>query len=130
MTATQGLALGCAGGEGEGEGEGEVMTVADVGSFEVEKRGGNVGVLLHGSNLGDVVEPLDNAFAKIGGRVEAPGTAHLVVATVPVSAGFESIERALREVLLNRSGVEWGYGNVYDERDQPLNWWLPRPSST
>ena len=36
LTATPGLALGCA------EGEGEVMTVADDGSFEVEKRGGNV----------------------------------------------------------------------------------------
>ena len=100
------------------------MTVADDGSFEVDERGGNLGVLFYGSNLGDVVAPLSNAFDKIGGRTEAPGDARLVVITVPVAVGFEPVESAIREGLVNAVGVEWFYSNVYDEQAQPLNWWL------
>ena len=117
LAATPGLALGCA--------EADVVSVADDGSFEVEERGGNLGVLFYGPHLCDVLEPLRMAFKMVGGRTEAPDDASLVVATVPVSAGFESVERAIRQGLFNSVGVEWFYGNVYDGHDQPLNWWLP-----
>lgn len=121
LTATPGLALGCA--------EADVVTVAEDGSFEVEKRGGNLGVLFFGANLVDVIGPLRNAFDRIGGRTAAPDDSSLVVATVSVSVGFEAVESAIRQGLIDSVGVEWFYGNVYDEHDQPLNWWLPRPAS-
>jgi hypothetical protein len=121
LAATPGLALGCA--------EADVVTVTDDGSFEVEDRGGNLGVHFYGSNLRDVIKPLRDAFEMIGGRTEAPDDASLVVATVPASAGFESVESAIRQGLFDSVGVEWFYGNVYDEHDQPLNWWLPSVAS-
>jgi hypothetical protein len=121
LAATPGLALGCA--------EADVVTVADDGSFEVEERGGNLGVLFYGQHLSDILEPLRHAFETIGGRTEVPEDARLVVATVPVSVGFESVESAIRQGLRSSVGVEWFYGNVYDEHDQPLNWWLPSVAS-
>lgn len=121
LAATPGLAVGCA--------EADVVRVAHDGSFQVEQRGGNLCVLFYGPRLGDVLEPLRKAFEVIGGRTEGPEDASLVVATVPVSVGFASVESAIRQGLVNSDGVEWFYGNVYDEHDRPLNWWLPGSAS-
>lgn len=59
----------------------------------------------------------------LGGRTEAPEDSTLKVMTIPVSVGFDAVELVMREVLRDRPGVRWFYGNVYDEQDQPLNWW-------
>jgi hypothetical protein len=115
LAATPGLALGCA--------DGDVVEVADDGSFEVLVRGGNLGLLFYGPGVIEVVEPLGNAFRGIGGQTEAPEDVQFIVATVPVSVGFDSVENAIRDGLSGRPGVEWFYSNVYDEQDQPLNWW-------
>ena len=117
LAATPGLAFGCA--------EGDVVAVADNGSFEVLVRGGNLGVLFYGPGVNEALEALDNAFQRIGGRAEAPDDGQLVVATVPASVGFDSVESAIRDGLSGRPGVDWFYSNVYDEQDQPRNWWLP-----
>jgi hypothetical protein len=40
-----------------------------------------------------------------------------------VQAGFQAIEAAVEKWISGREGVEWRYGNVYDDRGQPLRWW-------
>jgi hypothetical protein len=60
-----------------------------------------------------------------GGRLDGRSPGKLVY-TLPVSAGFASIEAELQSVVEKFSNVEWFYGNVYDPADgvTPLNWWL------
>ena len=119
LLGTPGLVLGCA--------EGDVVTVADDGNFEVIARGGNLSVLVYGEHLADFLAELRRTFAAIGGTVEAPDDLAFVVATVPVAAGFSTVERAVGEALDGAPGAQWFYGNVYDELDQPLNWWAAEP---
>jgi len=121
LLGTPGLALGCA--------EGDVVTVADDGDFEVVARGGNLSVLVHGEHLAGILAALRRTFATIGGTVEAPEDIAFVVITVPVAAGFSAVERAVGEAVGDAPGAQWFYGNVYDELDQPLNWWATEPQT-
>lgn len=119
LLGTPGLALGCA--------KGDVVKVAGDGTFEVVFRGGNLSVLVYGNALNGVFYALRRTLASIGGAVEAPDDVRFIVATVPVSAGFSAIERAIEEAMSEASDAEWSYGNVYDGQGQPLNWWVAVP---
>ncbi|MFF4275983.1 DUF4265 domain-containing protein [Streptomyces sp. NPDC001536] len=90
-------------------------------SAQVVERGGNVAVqVFHAGIAGDVVESLKRAAIKIGGRVDGE-LESLVVLTFPVRIGFPAIEEILN--ALPEDGVEWEYGNVFDEQGRPLAWW-------
>jgi hypothetical protein len=115
LTGTPGIALGCA--------EGDVLVLDDDGRYAVCRRGGNMSILIYGVALDRVVGPLRSAFKDVGGRVEAPQSLRFVVATIPASVGFETVERAIVGALDGVEGIEWFYGNVYDELNRPLNWW-------
>lgn len=69
------------------------------------------------------IRSLTIGLRDLRGRVEAPGRARFLVVTVPAAAGFPAIEAAVEDWVGRREGVEWYFGNVYDERDRPLNWW-------
>ena len=90
-------------------------------------------MLRRGGNLCIVVWPaappadpdiavLTTAFERLGGIVEMPVDRRFIVVTVPVSAGFPAIEEVVERWTADRD-CPWGYGNVYDADDNPLNWW-------
>jgi hypothetical protein len=120
LLASPGLALGLAAGD-----------VFEVGAsdakYTVVERGGNVCVQVYiVSENGDRLETaLSRSFMSLGGRRDGKTSKQLVY-TLPVTAGFERIEKALREVLSDFPKAEWFYGNIYDPDDgvTPLNWWL------
>jgi hypothetical protein len=68
---------------------------------------------------------LVTAFAARGGVVEAPPNRRFIVVTVPVAAGFEAVEAAMRSWVANRD-CPWAHGNVYDGDGQPLCWRVNR----
>ena len=62
-------------------------------------------------------------MAKLGGTLDGLDS-KVVVYTIPVTAGFEAVEKELNEVVSIFEGAEWYYGNVYDQDGvTPLNWW-------
>ena len=50
-----------------------------------------------------------------------PTTQERVCASV--SVGFEAIEGVVNGYA-RRHDEGWSYGNVHDDQDQPLNWWV------
>ncbi|MYQ43802.1 DUF4265 domain-containing protein [Streptomyces sp. SID4985] len=90
-------------------------------SARVVERGGNIAVqVFHARVPADVIESFKGNAATIGGRVDGE-LESLVVLTFPVRVGFPSIESLL--ATLPEDGVEWEYGNVFDEQGEPLTWW-------
>ncbi|MGY5060424.1 DUF4265 domain-containing protein [Streptomyces sp. 900105755] len=90
-------------------------------SAQVVERGGNVAVQVFYAGIpGDTVESLKRNAMDIGGRVDGELDS-LVVLTFPVRVGFPAIESILAG--LPSDGVEWEYGNVFDEQGEPLAWW-------
>lgn len=88
---------------------------------KVVERGGNVAVqVFHAGVPDDVIESFKKEAVKVGGRVDGE-LQSLVVLTFPVAIGFPAIESLLG--ALPEDGVEWEYGNVFDDRGDPLAWW-------
>ena len=109
----------------EGIAAGDVVRITDreLGLFEVVERGGNVS--LKWSTPDSIAGVLDQAnailselSASFDGAIE-----HAAVWTVPVAAGFSAIEERMERVVALRDGSSWWYGNVYDDKGAPLNWW-------
>jgi uncharacterized protein DUF4265 len=123
LIATPGLVQGVAAND--------VVRVGDQGSFSVVRRGGNLGVQVFAREL------TDNSFASLHAEVERLGgyldggggarAASVRVFTIPVSAGFPSVEHAFNSFVSRHPGAEWFFTNVYDPVDgvTPLNWWQP-----
>ncbi len=111
-----GLAEGCA--------EGDVLSVDQDGQFKAHERGGNIAIVSY-ARRGQTRTPHAQALRALlplGGKVEHPEDGRFLVATVPLTVGFPAIEEALND-WASESGCDWSYGNVYDDDDQPLNWW-------
>lgn len=117
VLATPGIVYGCAAGD--------TVQVDDDGQFTVVGRGGNVAVQIYAKpalNQRDV-DDLRRPFEAIRGVVEVPAHRRFAVVTVPVSAGFRTIEAFLDSWISTRTGAEWFFVNVYDDDDVPLRWW-------
>jgi hypothetical protein len=67
---------------------------------------------------------LEESVQPIGGVVDG-GPARVLVLTVPVSSGFQAVEKLLAAFIREVPGTHWWYGNVYEAGDpsRPLNWW-------
>lgn len=118
LVASPGLALGVAAGD--------EIEVDESGRFRVLTRGGNLCVqVFRKEHIDEVDRFASTRIMQLHGRLDGR-SAKQVVYTIPVSAGFPAIERILADVMATYPDVEWGFGNVYDERDgvTPLNWWL------
>ncbi len=90
-------------------------------SAKVVKRGGNIAVqVFHVGIPGDIIESFKREAVNAGGRIDGE-LDRLVVLTFPVAVGFPAIESLL--AVLPKDGVEWEYGNVFDEQGTPLAWW-------
>jgi hypothetical protein len=117
VLGTPALALGCAAGD--------TIDVQADGTFAVITRGGNVSVLVYAAVAlsTTALSDLRSALLPLGAVVEVPPARKIAVATIPVRAGFEAIEAAMKDWITGREGVEWFYGNVYDGGGEPLRWW-------
>ena len=112
-----GLVCGCAAGDR--------IRIAQDGRFEVLRRGGNLCLVLvpRTPRRDGAIAALRSAFGRLGGVVEMPTNGRFIVVTVPATAGFAAVEDAM-ETWASDNDSDWYFGNVYDEDDRPLNWWI------
>jgi hypothetical protein len=110
------LTYGCAAGDR--------IRVADDGTLDVLRRGGNLclRVFLRTALTDEDVAALTAAFTPLGGLVEMPASPNVIVITVPVTSGFPAVEQAVTRWTIERD-CQWEYGNVHDEHGQPIAWW-------
>jgi hypothetical protein len=119
LLASPGLVYGVAAGD-----ELELDSAVPCG-FRVLARSGQLCVWVY------VLEPpvagtderLSRAAVKLGGYLDG-GNVRLRILTIPVAAGFPAVEAELDAAVRDLPGSSWAYGNVYDETDRPLDWWL------
>jgi hypothetical protein len=103
---------------------GDRIRLADDGTYEVLRRGGNICLRLFPAQRpsDSAVATLTTAFEQLDGLVEMPADRRFIVVTVPAASGFPAVESAVGEWTAEH-GCAWEYGNVYDEADRPLGWW-------
>lgn len=66
---------------------------------------------------------LDAWVVGVGGSVDG-GPRRLHVYSIPVSVGFDEIERRFDIASASIAGADWWYGNVYDlSGETELGWW-------
>lgn len=109
----------------EGIAAGDVIRVTDEikGYFEVLERGGNLAIIWASpTEQGEALTRADQILSAVGARLDG-SIAKAAVWTAPVSAGFAVIETMMQQVVELIPESTWWYGNVYDEDNQPLNWW-------
>ena len=92
--------------------------------FEIQQRSGNLCIRVFSKeDIRALHEDLTPEMEKLGAELDLE-TPRMLVYSIHVSCGFNSIE----EVLNRHVGPSstWLYGNVYDPADgcTPLNWWL------
>jgi hypothetical protein len=93
------------------------------GQFEVVVRGGNVAIKVFSrDDIGPVVDWIMPRLRALDGRLDGRHR-HAAAITVPVGATFETIEAVMAGSVETFPGIEWYFANVYDDRDQPLDWW-------
>ena len=103
----------------------EFQILDEQGAFRVLHRSGNIAVQVFSEVP---VEPMVGDFtrrvAEIGGVLDGRIEQGMVF-TIPIQAGFPTIEALFNELVAAHAGMEWLYGNVYDPRDgmTPLDWW-------
>lgn len=101
---------------------GDTIERHEDGTFEVKSRGGNLAVQVYGDHrLADTVV---SDVWRLGGSLDGRATGATVF-TIPVAAGFQSVERIFNELTGRHPEMEWYFGNVYDPVDgvTPLLWW-------
>lgn len=109
----------------EGVAAGDIIRVtnAKTGTFEVVRRGGNLAVkVFREPEIRSVLAWLEPRFAELSARIDGH-IERAFVLTIPVRTGFTAVEAAMSAASAEFSGLEWYYGNVYDEEGRPLNWW-------
>ncbi len=95
------------------------------GSFEVQRRSGNLAVQLFALEpiSKEVGDELVERVRGIGGVLDGAILKGMTF-TVPVSAGFPAIEELFIRWTGEHPGWEWYFGNVYDDDGvTPLRWW-------
>lgn len=89
------------------------------------KRGGNIAVQMFSrvpvSTFKTEIEKI--VHNRLNGVCDG-GIDFGLVFTIPLTAGFPSIEDVFNKFAQAHPGVEWMYGNIYDpETNEPLGWW-------
>ncbi len=112
---------------------GDVLRILNAGdgTFEIEKRGGNLCIQFYlspdqlecESATAGAQKLLESELRPLGGRIDGRTTG-LISCTVPVSVGFGVVEELFNVAAEKTSGAQWQYGNVYHpESGEPLGWW-------
>lgn len=114
-----GLVLGIA--------SGDVIELRGDGTskFEIQKRGGNICLQIFFPEITNAQQQIfEHELRQIGGWLDGKSSKELVF-SVPMTVGFQLIEKTLAVLVNKYPECEWYYGNVYDPQDgvTPLNWW-------
>lgn len=94
----------------------------------VVRRGGNLCVWFYHSEplseSSEVTADVRRAAESLGGRLDG-GYSRMLVLTIPIAAGFDTVARVLDDAVRRHAAASWLYGNVYDPADgmTPLDWW-------
>lgn len=102
----------------------DIIRLLPAGRFEVEQYNGNLCVrIMAKADIELIRQRLDLSLNGLGAELDYQNDRTLVY-SVPVKAGFETIEKVLNEAIHNVNAI-WLYANVYDPLDgeTPLNWW-------
>ncbi len=102
-----------------------IRFLPDSREFDIVKRSGNLCIRVFSrENITALGEELTPELEKLGGELDIE-TPRMLVYSIHVSCGFQTIEKLLNEHIDEDTGCAWIYGNVYDPRDgqTPLNWW-------
>jgi hypothetical protein len=112
---------------------GDTIEVLDetAGTFRVLRRDGNVSirVFIDGDLENSTVRTIIDEVLRLGGQYEIGRSASdqtkqsLLLLSIPISSGFQRIERILDAAV--QRGWQWEYGNIYDEDGRQIGWWLP-----
>ncbi len=96
------------------------------GTFKVAKRAGNLAVRVYCKTAVDVLDAaLTPQVTQLDGRRDIK-SGYLLVYSIPVAAGFDSIEAIFDRAISGSADASWSYGNVYDEHTgEPMQWWQP-----
>jgi len=103
----------------------DVIRLMPAGRFEVEQYYGNLCVRVFAKkHVEHIRQQLDAPLKAVEGELDYQND-RILVYSVPVKAGFETIEKILNSAVQD-TGAVWLYANVYDPLDgeTPLNWWL------
>lgn len=93
---------------------------------ELVRRSGNLSLrIFTKGDMAPIADAVVPALEKLGGELDLHNDRMLVI-SIHVSCGFETIEKIMNDALGQDSDSAWTYGNVYDPTDgaTPLNWWL------
>jgi len=119
LLASPTLALGVAAGD--------QVEMDDQGGYSILRRGSNVVVHVYADEKLDhasLIVEVNGLGGVLDGRADAPPDAFVSTFTIPSRAGFAQIEQVFTRYAAAHPTVRWSYGNVYDARGKPLNWWL------
>lgn len=110
---------------GLARGDAFTLTAGQQGAFSVTERSGNLAVRVYSRVPAAVWDSvLTPQVVQLEGLRDILAD-RLLVYTLPLAAGFDSIESVFDQALSGSADATWSYGNVYDERSgEPLNWWL------
>ena len=110
----------------KGAAKGDVIRLMPGGRFEVEQRSGNLCIRIVAKENIEVIQArLQANLLKLEAVCDFSNERSLVY-SVPVSKGFDDIEKAMNEAFVGQEdNAMWMYANVYDAMDgqTPLNWW-------
>lgn len=109
----------------DGLAAGDVFERDRDGTYRVLERSGNLCIqvydaesLSHDRFDADLLPQVRAMGGWLDGR-----TSRVNVLTIPVSAGFAAIERAMNAWVASTPGATWSYANVYAEDGSQLGWW-------
>jgi hypothetical protein len=93
--------------------------------YKLLKRSGNLSIrVLSKDNIDEIAYTLTPEIELMDGILDMQAE-RLLVYSIHVSIGFQTIELILDRIIGQYSGTVWYYGNVYDPADgvTPLDWW-------
>ncbi len=93
--------------------------------FEIVQHSGNLSVRVFSrEDITSLLDALTPEIEKLGGELDVE-TPRMLVYSIHVSCGFNTIEAILNQHIGHNGNSSWMYGNVYDPTDGQtlLNWW-------
>ena len=107
----------------KGVARGDTLKLSKDG-FEVAERAGLVAIQIYLRDNVEQIEPKLSAEIKTMDGCRDICNERMLTYSIPVEAGFAAIEGVMKEFAEQRSDLQWVYGNVYDEKGEPMNWWM------
>jgi len=101
-----------------------IELTTDQGNYRIHQHSGNLAIKIFSkSDTSGWQEPLTAALEKMGASIDRL-TPRMMVASIHVSVGFNTIEAMMDKQVGGNDALMWQYGNVYDPKTgEPLNWW-------